>query len=153
MKVFRLAKEKYKSDLSGKGAEIAGGRWNSKGTALLYTSNSRALCMAEVLVHQLAGFPPENYWMLSIEVPDNLSIETIDVKNLPSNWRDFPHPPTLKAIGDAFVRAGTHPGLLVPSAVVAGDFNLLLNPHHPEFATVKIQDIVPFEFDERLLKY
>jgi RES domain-containing protein len=152
MMVFRLAKEKYKDDLSGKGAEIAGGRWNSKGTALLYTSNSRALCMAEVLVHQLAGFPPDNYWMLSIEVPDYLSIETIHAKNLPPNWRDFPHPIALKAIGDVFVRAGAHAGLLVPSAVVVGDSNLLLNPRHPDFAAVKIENVVPFEFDERLLK-
>ena len=39
MKLYRLTKAVYSNDLSGKGAEIAGGRWNSKGIALLYTAN------------------------------------------------------------------------------------------------------------------
>ena len=61
MIVYRLCKSIYKKDLSGKGAEIAGGRWNSKGYAILYTSESRSLCTAEIAVHTPLGNVPADY--------------------------------------------------------------------------------------------
>ncbi len=71
MIVYRLSKSKYSADLSGKGAEKAGGRWNSKGVAMVYTSASRALCTAEVSVHVPLGIVPVDYELVSIEIPDD----------------------------------------------------------------------------------
>jgi len=149
MIVYRLAKEHFRNDLSGKGAEIAGGRWNNKGIALLYTATNRSLCMAEVLVHQPLGKLPKDFWLLSIDVPDDCPLQTLASDKLPDNWNTLPHSPESRIIGDRFVSEGKFIGLLLPSAVVQGDQNLLLNPGHSDFPRVKIVEIEPFVFDPR----
>ena len=152
MIVFRLCKGKFRNDLSGKGAELAGGRWNSKGTAMVYTCQSRALCTTEIAVHTPLGIIPEDYFLLSIAVPDKAAVKEIAVKDLPSGWRKFPHPHFTQQLGDAFLQENKFLVLKVPSAVVPGDFNFLLNPRHPDFRNVKIKTTEDFEFDERIFK-
>ncbi|RYZ24034.1 MAG: RES domain-containing protein [Chitinophagaceae bacterium] len=152
MIVYRLSKGAFKNDLSGKGAELFGGRWNSRGTALLYTASSRALCMAELAVNLPYGIVPKDYHMIAIQFPDKASLQEIDPATLPTGWNDFPHADATQRIGDAFVRAGKFLVLRVPSAVVEGDFNYLLNPGHPDFGKVSVCSTVPFSFDKRLFK-
>lgn len=152
MIVYRLSKKQYRNDLSGKGAWLAGGRWNSKGTALLYTGQSRALCMTEIAVHMPYGVIPEDYFLVEIEIPERSVLE-IAVESLPQDWAEFPHPASTRQIGDDFVRAGEHLVLKVPSATVPGDFNYLVNPLHELSYQVKIAaPPVPFTFDKRLFK-
>lgn len=152
MIVYRLSKYQYQNDLSGKGAWLAGGRWNSKGTVLLYTGQSRALCMTEVAVHMPFGVIPEDYFLGEIEIPESSILETA-VESLPEDWADFPHPASTQRVGDDFVRAGEYLVLKVPSATVAGDFNYLVNPLHDLSYQVKITlPPVPFTFDKRLFK-
>lgn len=150
MIVYRLSKEKYKNDLSGKGAEIAGGRWNSKGIAMLYTSQSRALCTTEIAVHSPLGMIPSDYWIVTIEFPDSFEILELDPATLSADWKTFPHPHSTQAIGDDFIKTGKYLVMKVPSAVVPGDFNYLINPTHTAFSQVKINSTELFEFDERL---
>ena len=152
MIVYRLSKGKYYNDLSGKGAEIYGGRWNSKGVALLYTSESRALAFAEVAVHIPAGILPKDYYLISIAFPDTAEIQEVSTDSLPSDWRSNPHSDSTQKIGDAFVREGKYLALKVPSAVVPGDYNFLVNPSHKLFSEVKITGTELFEFDSRLFK-
>ncbi|MFN0014091.1 MAG: RES family NAD+ phosphorylase [Saprospiraceae bacterium] len=150
MIVYRLSKSQYKHDLSGKGAEIAGGRWNSRGVAMLYTSQSRALCLAEVLVHQPRGKLADDFWMVTIEVPDTALILRLSQEDLPADWRVWPPPFYLRSIGDSFVYDARYLALAVPSAVVPGDENLLFNPKHSDFPSLRIVEDVPFRFDPRL---
>lgn len=152
MKVFRLSKKKYCNDLSGKGAEKTGGRWNSKGTAILYTCESRALCTAEIAVHIPMGIIPENYYLSIIEIPDSVKITQISIDKLPDDWITFPHSHSTQLIGDKFIEKKNSLILKVPSAVVSGDFNFLINPDHPEFKHVKLISTESFEFDKRLFK-
>ena len=150
MIVYRLSKSKYASDLSGKGAEKIGGRWNSKGIALVYTSESRALCTTEIAVHTPLGNLPIGYELITIEIPDEIQIKEVAIADLPFEWKLIPHSPASKKTGDSFVAEGKFLVLKVPSVVVPGDYNYLLNPSHPEFYKVKIKSIEPFNFDERL---
>jgi RES domain-containing protein len=150
MIVFRLAKAKYSSDLSGKGAEKTGGRWNSKGTPLLYTSESRALCMAEIAVHTPLGSVPDDYVMISIEIPDDASIKQVGFEELAESWNSFPHAHATQEIGDRFVADNMALVLKVPSAIVQGDYNYLVNPQHTDAAKIRIIEIVSFEFNTRL---
>lgn len=152
MIVYRLSRGKYEKDLSGKGAKIAGGRWNSKGTSLLYTAQSRALCSVEIAVHVPFGVLPKNFKLLRIEFPDSAKVKTFSSEKLPSDWKENPHPNSTQQIGDEFAQANEYLVLKVPSAVVQGDFNYLLNPNHSDFEKVKIVDIELFEFDSRLFK-
>ncbi len=150
MIVFRLSKSAYANDLSGKGAESGGGRWNSKGTPLIYTSESRALCTAEIAVHVPLGNIPFDYKLITLEIPDKIKIFQLDSKALPDEWKSFPHPHTTQVIGDDFVSRNEYLILKVPSVIVPGEFNYLLNPKHNEIKLVKIKSVELFDFDERL---
>lgn len=150
MKVFRLCKAKYNGDLSGKGAELFGGRWNNKGVALLYTSDSVSLCNLEVLVHSEKGEMPRNYVLHTLEIPEEIQVLGLPTESLPADWRTFPHSEAARRIGDQFVKEGKYAVLKVPSAVVPNDFNYLLNPAHPDFSKIKITETVAYEFDARL---
>jgi RES domain-containing protein len=150
MIVFRLSKSAWKNDLSGRGAELTGGRWNSKGTALIYTSSSRALCMAEVAVHLPLSILPEDYYLVEISVPDLISVTVKELKKLPAGWRSFPYDHQTQIMGDRFVQQGRYLIMKVPSAVVQGDFNYLINPRHQELSRIKIVSTERFIFDRRL---
>lgn len=150
MIVYRLAKSNYASDLSGKGAQLYGGRWNSKGVPLLYTCQSRALCLVEVAVHLPLGLLPKDYFLITIEVPDDEPVDTVLIGDLPANWKSFPPIHATQNLGDTFVKEGKRLVLKVPSAVVQGEFNFLINPMHPRFELIRIVESEFFEFDERL---
>lgn len=150
MILYRIAKEAYKEDLSGTGAELGGGRWNHKGTAILYTGDSRALCMAEAAVHMPLGIIPPLFYMLCIEIPDPAPVKTIAPSQLPDNWKRFPYINATQKIGDDFVAEGIFFVLKVPSAVVPGDYNYLINPKHPLAEKIIIKECAPFQFDQRL---
>ena len=152
MIVFRLSKSKFANDLSGKGAEKSGGRWNSKGTALVYTSESRALCTTEIAVHTPLGNLPLDYKLISVEIPDDVPIQILTSENLPIDWKSIPHTHSTQIIGDRFVMEGTFAILKVPSAVVQDEFNYLINPTAIESCNITVKQIEPFNFDERLIK-
>jgi len=150
MIVFRLSKSKFANDLSGKGAEKSGGRWNSKGTALVYTSESRALCTTEIAVHTPLGNLPLDYMIITIEIPEDVSVHEVVTSEIPANWKSFPHSHSTQEIGDNFVNYRKFAVLKVPSVVVQGDFNFLINPAHVESSKIKILSTESFDFDERL---
>lgn len=149
MIVYRLSKSKYSADLSGKGAEKAGGRWNSKGVAMVYTSASRALCTAEVAVHVPLGIVPADYELVTIDIPDD-SVTEAHIRDLPVDWQSFPHSNSTQKLGDRFVHEGKFLVLKVPSVVVQGEYNFLINPKHEEAAKVRVVNKEPFLFDKRL---
>lgn len=150
MIVFRLAKSKYSNDLSGKGAEKSGGRWNSRGTSMVYTCESRALCSTEIAVHTQLGILPKDYVLVSIKIPDDIKIHTLSTKKLPSNWNSIPHSGTTQDLGDFFLRANNFAVMKVPSAVVPGDFNYLINSAHPDSSKITITKTEVFSFDKRM---
>jgi RES domain-containing protein len=152
MIVYRLSKSAWKEDISGRGAELTGGRWNSKGVAVLYTSSSRALCMAEIAVHTPLGCLPVDYFMVEIEIPTDAIIKEIFEMELPINWRSFGNRHLTQFIGDNFIKENEFPVLKVPSAVVQGDFNYLINPEHKDSDKISIIKTDGFGFDERLFK-
>lgn len=152
MEVFRLSKKKYAQELSGKGASKSGNRWNSKGTEIIYTAESRALAMSEILVHLSLATFPKDFMMIEILIPDTIKIREIKQQNLPENWNN--HPPNMETqkIGDEFIDTRDACILKVPSAVVKGDFNYLINPYHKDFKKIKIVSITDFPFDSRIFQ-
>lgn len=147
MIVYRLSKEIYANDISGRGAEIAGGRWNSKGQTALYTAQSIALCVTEIAVHIPLGILPKDYRLVHIEIPD---VEFFEPKRLSKDWNTFPHPDSTQKIGDKFLKENKFLLMKIPSAAVQGEFNYIINPRHINFSDVKIKKIEKFTFDDRL---
>jgi RES domain-containing protein len=152
MIVFRLLKQKYSFTLSGEGAKAAGGRWNSPGITIIYTSESRSLATAEVAVNLPIGIFPVEFQMITLEVPDDLMIKEINEKDLPPGWKKFPYLKLTQHLGDEFILQNESLVMKVPSAVIPGDFNYLLNPRHPDFEKIEIISQEPYEFDERFFK-
>lgn len=152
MEVYRLSREKYASVLSGKGAALKGARWNSTGVEIIYTAGNRSLAMAEVAVHFTLATLPADYKMVTIYIPDKISLKKVNPGDLPPDWNTFPHPVSTQAIGDKFIADNKYCVLQIPSAVTKGDYNLLINPNHSDFATIKITDIDDFPFDKRIFK-
>jgi RES domain-containing protein len=152
MKVFRLSRRKFSLELNGKGAAKFGNRWNSKGVEVLYTAESRALAMAEVAVHLTVATLPKDYMMMTIEIPNSVAIEELKLSELKDGWNNFPHIKDTQKIGDLFIDNNNTCILKVPSAVVKGDFNYLINPYHADFRKIKIEDVSEFPFDKRMFQ-
>jgi RES domain-containing protein len=148
MFVYRLARRKYATDLSGLSANLFGGRWNTPGTSMLYVASTMALAALEVIVHQ-TSLSKENFVLITIEVPEPLKISEISENDLPKNWRNYPPMDKVRTLGDQWVLSQTSPVLKVPSAIVNSEYNYLLNPKHPDFNQVKIVSIKEFTFAKR----
>jgi RES domain-containing protein len=152
MEVYRLSREKFAGTLSGKGAAIKGARWNSAGVEIIYTAANRSLAMAEVAVHFTMATLPNDYRMITIFIPDDISLQKLSVTDLPADWNIFPPPSTTQAIGDQFIADNKYCVLQIPSAVTQGDYNLLINPNHPDFKKIRITATDKFPFDKRIFK-
>ncbi len=151
MRAFRLCRAGY-APYDGEGARRAGGRWNSKGTRVLYMSENRSLAVLEILVH-LSESLPDRYVLGVADIQGDVTVEVLDESRLPLNWSAF-NPGEqgfTKRIGDEWV-AQQRSGLLSVPSVVSGERNYVLNPAHPEFRRVAFADPVPFHFDARLLR-
>ena len=152
MRVYRIAKTQYIRDLSGIGARMYGGRWNKKGVGILYAFENRALATVEYLVHVPLSLVPGDLSMATIQIPDDISFKEISISDLPTNWRNYPAPPALAELGVQWVLANEHLLLRVPSAVVSGEFNILINLLHPDIKHVVLSHVETYRFDDRLLR-
>ncbi|PYS80600.1 MAG: hypothetical protein DMF67_19850 [Acidobacteria bacterium] len=145
MFAWRLASGRY-PPLTGEGARLVGGRWNSPGRPLVYASESLALCLAECLVH-VTGSLPKDYAAFKIEIRDD-DIEELRLKKLKAEWEhDLVR---TRTIGDEWLIKERSLALIVPSAVLPDSRNILINPQHPGAARLRVVSQQPFTFDSRL---
>jgi RES domain-containing protein len=152
MRAYRLTPKAHQATaFTGEGARLAGGRFNHKGTRVVYCSESRALAALEMFVNLDPGFAPSDLVFIAVDVPDAL-ITTLDIAKLPAGWRDYPAPDAVKDMGTAWVTAATSAALLVPSAVMPEEKSLLLSPEHPDLRRVKIGKPSKFTFGRRMWK-
>jgi RES domain-containing protein len=149
-KAWRIVKEKHAATaFSGEGAAKAGGRWNSRGVRVVYTSGTKSLAALETLAH-LNPPLPFKYVVFRLQFDDAL-IENVPLNRLPADWRVEPPPPSARAIGDAWVREVRSAALALPSVIIPGELHYLLNPAHPAFKSISIGKPERFAFDPRLL--
>ena len=147
---WRIVKEKHAATaFTGDGAAKTGGRWNSRGVPVVYASGSKSLAALETLVH-LHPPVPFKYVVFRIQFDDAV-IEKVPLNRLPADWRVEPPPPSTKAIGDAWVREVRSAVLALPSVIVPGELNYLLNPAHPACKKISIGKPERFAFDPRLI--
>lgn len=147
---WRICKARHLATaFDGRGAAEHPGRWNPAGVPVVYLAESRSLASLEVLVHA------EDLTLLTaihwVAVPVTFDEALLHrPKRVPDDWRVVPVPPATREFGRAWVAAGTSVVLRVPSVVTAGEFNLLVNPRHPDFPRLKFGAPEPLAFDPRL---
>lgn len=150
MIVYRITGEKHAGDLSGTGAAIYGGRWNKKGTAVLYTGENKEIALLETIVHVPPMLVPDLV-ILTLDIPDNSIIE-IELSKLPGNWGSYPAPTILSEIAEEWVQKEKAVALKVPSCIIHTSHNFILNCNYPDYHQVKLLDQMNFHFDTRLRK-
>jgi RES domain-containing protein len=147
---FRITKASHAATIwSGIGARDFGGRWNSKGVAVVYTAENRSLAALEQLAHLIKPRVLKSYVLASISF-DHAQVERLDPAALALGWDDPVAPAELKKYGDDWVANQDLPVLGVPSAIIRGEWNYLINPAHPKFNALVKSAPEPFVFDHRL---
>lgn len=151
IRVWRICKERYADTaFDGEGARRVGGRWNSRGNPVVYTSENLSLAALELLVHLDVVEAPPHFVAIPADIPESADIEAVGADELPDDWRRAPGHPELKRLGDTWLHSEVTIAMRVPSVVVPDESNYLLNPEHPEFSSIDIGEARPFEFDRRL---
>lgn len=148
MRVYRItAPAHVGAALSGQGAAVAPGRWNSSGVRMGYTAGSVGVAMLELLVHIGRENVPGDRRLLTLEIPAD-AIEALAV--LPDGWNRLPYTATVRRAGDDWIASGRSLAIRVPSAIARHEVNVLVNPSHPRFGEIALVDDEPLAFDSRL---
>lgn len=137
------------NDLTGAGAKISGGRWNSIGTPLIYSATNIALATIETVVYLRNDGMPFNRFLVRIDVPDTVWASRLVLDPLPGGWDAVPSGMTSRATGDAWAASGSSALLLVPSVCVPDEYNVLINPRHPDVAAITATTIRRWIYDPR----
>lgn len=148
MRLYRFSPTAFADDLSGTGGLYSAGRWNRKGTRIVYTSDCISLAKLELLANSTTL--PDNLSLITLEVPQEATCLVVTQDALPENWQTIPYQPELAVIAERWQKAMTHWLLQVPSVHSPTEFNYLLNPLHPEHKTLKLISVGPHSFDPRL---
>jgi RES domain-containing protein len=147
--VWRIARRRFALDRTGAGALESGGRWNRPGTPVVYAGRTVGIAALERFVH-LAGVVPPDLVLVRIDLPPDCSVEEPALADLPPDWHAVPIRPASMDFGTRWAREGRSLVLRVPSAVVPEEGNAVLNPHHPEFAGVRMSVRRDFRYDPRM---
>jgi RES domain-containing protein len=152
MSLWRIAVEAptyTANDLSGAGAKITGGRWNSVGTPLIYAATNIALATIETVLHIRSGGLPFNRFLVRIDVPDGVWAARAVLDPLPGGWDAVPSGMTSRRTGDAWAASSSSAVLLVPSVSVPDEYNVLINPQHPDASSITATTMKRWIYDPR----
>jgi RES domain-containing protein len=144
-----VAAHRIASAFSGEGSRLSGGRWNNIGTLLVYTSGTISLAAMEIMVNLPAAALLNRYVTIGVQFDESLVEE---LPKLPGDWDSRPASPSTKAIGDKWVAERRSAVLKVPSVIVPFEHNYLLNPNHPDWPEIQVQNPEKYFFDPRLIK-
>jgi RES domain-containing protein len=153
MLVYRLSPKRYALDLSGYGASKFGGRWNPKGKPVLYTADTPALAMLESLAHYSMTGAPSDLVLVSLKIPDTVTIYKPAPEDYPPDWMARPVRPASVRFGAAWLESAKGSVLRVPSVVTPAGlgWNYILNPMHPELAgRIEVESAVDWLIDPRI---
>ena len=140
-RIVRAAR--VRTAFTGEGSRVYGGRWNSRGTSVIYVSEHESLAALELFVHTMPMLPAERYFSFRVDWGDKLT-EYFPIKNLPRDWDAEPPTSASMQIGDEWVRGARSVALALPSFLSKSEINFLLNPKHPDFKKIKVGSAVGY---------
>ena len=137
------------NDLSGTGAKMTGGRWNSKGTPVVYSASNIALATLETVHYLRSGTLPFNRYLVRIDIPHDVWTARLTLDPLPGGWDAIPAGLSARTAGDDWIVNRASALLLVPSVIVPDEFNVLINPQHADAASVVATTLKRWIYDPR----
>jgi RES domain-containing protein len=137
---YRVVRLPY-AGLTGEGARRYGGRFNPPGVPAVYTSQSIALAVLEILVHIDKSEVPADYVVMAIRFSGRRVFRRPIANLIGANHF------TVSRFKASFYR---WPLLRVPSIIVPREYNFVLLPEAKGFAAT-VEWTEPLSFDRRLL--
>ena len=142
-----------KDAFSGEGSRLFGGRWTPKGSPAVYCSQHLSLCVLELQVNQDQFLTRDGYRYFTVTFPPAL-MESLSLTDLPRGW-DRPRISSIRLtapqrFGEKWLKEKRSAVLRVPNAVLPQENNYILNPLHPDFASIKISVAMLIHLDSRL---
>lgn len=156
MIAYRICQAAYAATaaemIAGTGGLHSAGRWHGAGKRIVYVSQNLSLAAHEIIVHYPKRKHALKFVMCDIQIPDAfvMTLAAFGMTTPPDGWDSQPPRRATQAIGDSWLAAKASAVLEVPSVIIPGEFNYLLNPEHPDFGAIKATDPKPFSFDPRL---
>jgi len=147
MFVYRIVTANRAQSLQSPGIP---GRWNRSGTFVIYASHSRSLACLENLVHRSASELLSRFRCIVIEIPDQVKIEVVRIKNVKSDWFTPEQYAACQTLGYEWAISGRSAVLKVPSAIVRQEYNYMIHIKHQDFQQISLKEIEEFDFDPRL---
>ena len=153
MLLWRVTRKPFLTQaLEGLGARKYGGRWNSRGVAVVYTSESLELAVLEALVHLDIDLLPKDAYQVGFELDDQFIVPVSTP--LPRGWDSVqPYSPNVQTIGDRWISDGASLGLRVPASVLPSRSNVLLNPSHPDMRRLREVERGPLPWPSRVVEF
>ncbi len=151
MRVWRVAAAVHAA-CDGEGARRYGSRWTPRGRASVFASATLSLAALERFVHTDPDLRAVPLVAIALDIEEDLSIESVTLPDLPAQWRAYPPPAALAAIGARWLEDERSAVLSVPSAVIPHERNFVFNPGHADFERITISPSEPFSFDPRMWK-
>jgi RES domain-containing protein len=153
IRAYRICQQRYAhTAFDGEGARLYGGRWNSKGTPMVYLAGSVALAQLEMLVHlDSDSVLMQRYVVIPVDIPESV-VAPLPTEEVPTEWDSAGSRQQTVRTGDDWSRSRRSAVLKVPSAVVPIEFNFLANPLHADFAKIHIGAPISLRFDARLAR-
>jgi RES domain-containing protein len=148
MKLYRIG-DLALPIFDGGGALRHSGRWHSAGRRIIYSGPNVSCCRLELMANLGRAVLRKSYGVVEIAVPDNVSVTTIAISDLPPGW-DHPRDHTVsRPIGDAWYDSRWTLLLRVPSVASPNEFTVLVNQEHSEFGRLVASQPEPIVWDER----
>jgi RES domain-containing protein len=153
VQVWRLTTRKYATTaFSGIGNRKVGGRWVPEGLLAIYTSENLSTAVLETLVHLDPNHFSNNFVCIKADIPDTIPMDEVSLADLPKDWQSRFEDSELQQVGAEWIDRGSSAILIVPSAVVPQERNIIINPQHEDFEKIVLSPAEPYVFDTRLLK-
>lgn len=146
MTVYRITTEQWSKSLTASGYPA---RWSARGHFVIYTAESRSLACLENLVHRSGEGNDALYKVMLIEIPDTLTVESIDLRSLKKDWHTSDNYLYCQSLGSKWLNELRSAVLKVPSIIIKKENNYLINPNHPDFKKIKLTGNEDFDFDMR----
>jgi RES domain-containing protein len=152
MQIWRICRARFAGEaFSGEGARRFGGRWNSRGVPMVYVSSSLALAAMELFIHLEPNQQPDDLVSIAATLPAGEPAERLEPEQLPAGWWTDDFGP-LRAIGDKWIREKRSLAIMIPSAALRTEWNVLVNPLHPAISQINVEPPQPFRFDARMFR-
>ncbi|NRR28685.1 RES family NAD+ phosphorylase [Oxalobacteraceae bacterium] len=151
MRLWRISHPRCALDRLCAGAALHGGRWNPIGMPALYAGTTIAITALEKFVH-IGSAPLPPLLLVAIDIPDSTTVFDPGLAGMPPAWAAMPTSATAQALGKRFLSSGAELAMKVPSAIIPEEFNIVINPQHPDYANVGLSVVRRFTFDTRMFK-